>query len=306
LGFEEAELFIMGETWIEGYWFLTTHSAPDHPSTISQDGIVYITYDGKDYEPNVFTYRAPIDGMDEGFSSTSELVTTREFDAKFSNYFVYPSGSASTYGITVGKFFHDGTTPYTNRFEGTVVLFSDGIYRRQHAKKIPTAVVSKCRKIHGEKWRDELLRSGQKYDGELAMVEVSAAPYNKTLGIGRDELGRLSLQSRAEILNFFGYIHPAALFGLAEASSGQFLVDQAGVDIETMSPSIRSVAFDVLRPAKLWAVAETSIEPEHLAQFILELAARGRAKLTTVVKVTNDEGKSSAEARVDWLVTKNK
>jgi hypothetical protein len=157
MNFRHGRAFILGKSWIEGYWYLKT-SISDHAHDISNDGIVFITYEGSDHELNVFTYRTKTDSLDSGFSSVSELVTARDYDTKFSNYFVIPEGHKSTHGITVGKFFCNGDSRYLNRFEGTVVLFGDGLYRRQVANKIEFSLIKRLRKEHGDNWKDYLLK----------------------------------------------------------------------------------------------------------------------------------------------------
>ena len=160
MDFRLGRAFILGKSWIEGYWYLKTNNL-DQGHAISNDGIVYIAYEGDQHELNVFTYRTKTSDIDSGFSSVSELVTTRDFDTKFSNYFVIPEGDRSTHGITVGKFFRDGSSPLPNKFEGTVVLFSDGLYRRQMARKIQHSVVKKLQRIYGDDWMTTLLTQGE-------------------------------------------------------------------------------------------------------------------------------------------------
>ncbi len=161
LGIKIGRKFIMAKTWIEGHWFITTMQNIENPNALSQAGIVYISYEGDSYVLSVITYRKKTDDMHTGLSSLSELATIRSFDLKFSNLFSISNGSIETKGITSGKFFSDGSGIHPNRFEGHVVLFNDGINRRQSATKISSKEISKLIKTHGECWKDEYLTQRQ-------------------------------------------------------------------------------------------------------------------------------------------------
>jgi hypothetical protein len=147
---------IMAKTWIEGYWFLTT-AHNDKPNAISQAGIVYISYEGDSYVLSVITYRKKTDDMHTGLSSLSEIAIVRSFDLKFSNVFTISNGFIETKGVTTGKFFCDGSGVHPNRFEGHVVLFNEGINRRQSGTKLKEKEIRKIMKEKGEDWKDEFL-----------------------------------------------------------------------------------------------------------------------------------------------------
>lgn len=157
LGLKAGRKIIMGKSWIEGHWYLSTVYIDGTPNPISQGGLVYISYQGEDYVLSVITYRKKIDNMHTGFSSLSDLVSIRSSDLRFSNLFAISNGTIETRGITTGKFFNDTTGIYPNRFEGNVVLFNEGINRRQSATKIPEQKIKKFMKEKGERWKDELL-----------------------------------------------------------------------------------------------------------------------------------------------------
>ena len=145
---------VMGKTWIEGYWYLSTLSTPDNPNNITRSGITYISYEGSQYILRVITYRRITDTMHTGLPSLSDLVTIRPFDLKFSNIFTISDGKTETKGVTIGEFFCDGLAVYPNRYEGHVVLFNEGLNRRQSGTKIPPKVVRKLKKENAENWMD--------------------------------------------------------------------------------------------------------------------------------------------------------
>lgn len=162
-----GRMVIMGKSWMEGYWYLQTFADTTHPHAISNDGITSISYEGTEFELSVVTYRKRTGAMTIGFSSVSDLTIAREYDTRFSNYFTITEGSKDAKGITVGKFYRDQGATHPNRFEGTSVLFSDGVYRRQSGHKIPAAIVQALKRTHGDKWMDALLDKGSEHLLEL-------------------------------------------------------------------------------------------------------------------------------------------
>ncbi len=62
----------------------------DVPNDIARDGIVYITYEGKNYFLSVITYRMGDNTLYTGFSTISDFVIVRSFDLRFSNVFIFP------------------------------------------------------------------------------------------------------------------------------------------------------------------------------------------------------------------------
>ncbi|MGO8954646.1 MAG: hypothetical protein ACLQF2_15175 [Rhodomicrobium sp.] len=155
-----GRMSIFRRSWVEGYWYLHTYVDETSAHPISNDGLVNIFYTGSGLELFVTTYRRGTGSIKTAFSSVSELVALREFDDMFTNYFVIPEGKGESRGITVGKFFSQNSSVFPTRFEGTVVLFSDGLYRRQTAQKIPFSVVRSLQREHGDNWRDFVLENG--------------------------------------------------------------------------------------------------------------------------------------------------
>lgn len=135
---------------------------------------------------------------------------------------------------------------------------------------------------------------------------MADAGYNKTLGIQRGSDGQLELSGRGEVSNLFGYIHPCAIISLAEAASGQYLIDNLGVDIDSMSPVIRTMSVKVGKPAKERARAVCTVDEAQSNEFRDNLVNKGRSRLAMEVKVINEENKESMVASFDWMVMKVK
>jgi hypothetical protein len=131
---------IMRQTWIEGHWRVTTtdpiaepgsistlgiQADPNaEPDTISTLGITTVSYLGDNLSVN--TYRKPNDEK-PGFTSKSTVVTFRSSDLSYSIHFdVYVSGVKKTDGLAWGSLFNNDTLHPPMRFEGRMILFSEG------------------------------------------------------------------------------------------------------------------------------------------------------------------------------------
>ncbi len=170
--FKTGRKLIMGKTWLEGYWFLSTSAIDGNKHNITQNGITFISYTGEEYILKVITYRLIGDQMHTGLPSLSDMATIRSFDLKYSNIFTISDGKTEAKGITVGEFFSDGTSPYPNRYEGHVVLFNEGMNRRQSATKIPEKVIRSFKRKNNTDWMDRLLNA-------LSMASASTADFSK-------------------------------------------------------------------------------------------------------------------------------
>lgn len=161
---EWGRMLIMGKNWIEGHWYLRTADVGGHPHPITNDGITHISHDGYEFALKVNTYRTkPKADVDE-FTSVSEITTITEYDTHFTNYFnLHAGGLNPTHGISVGTFFRAHDPKYPDQYEGGVVLFSDGVYRRQLAYKIPEEIVKSLRQSDGDRWKDALLSRGYEH-----------------------------------------------------------------------------------------------------------------------------------------------
>ncbi len=67
-------------------------------------------------------------------------------------------------------------------------------------------------------------------------MEVTKLPYNKFLGLEIHGDGRLALPDDSRYTNHLGTVHAGALFSLAEAGSGQYLLEHVDVDPDAVVP----------------------------------------------------------------------
>lgn len=84
-------------------------------------------------------------------------------------------------------------------------------------------------------------------------MDVTQLPFNRFVGIEsceKREGGIFELPAANKFLNHVGTVHASALFGLAEASSGQFLADNLGADEKSVLPILRRADIKYRKPAE--------------------------------------------------------
>lgn len=134
---------------------------------------------------------------------------------------------------------------------------------------------------------------------------VTALPFNRHVGIQKSssENGLLELPAGEQFLNHLGTVHAGAQLALAEACSGEFLL-QSLANETGIIPVVRRVEAKFKKPAhgKLTAKINTSLTA--IDEAIAELASKGRCLLAICVDVYDEQGQHSLSSRFDWFMAK--
>ena len=108
-------------------------------------------------------------------------------------------------------------------------------------------------------------------------MNVADVPFNRFLGLRLNE-SVLTLPADSNYHNHIGAVHASAQFSLAEAASGQWLLERFGDAAGDYLAVVRHVELKYRRPAagELTAKAEVSAEEEE--RFRNTLERRGRLR----------------------------
>ena len=136
-------------------------------------------------------------------------------------------------------------------------------------------------------------------------MHVTDLALNQTLGMQLAPAGSghvLELPESALLLNHVGTIHASVQFALAEAGSGEFLLQQLGeaqgetfAVLRTSEVKFRKPAYGALRASARFADGDA----DSLSS---ELAARGRALVSVLVEVADAQGAVTMTGRYDWFL----
>ena len=131
-------------------------------------------------------------------------------------------------------------------------------------------------------------------------MDVSAIPFNRFLGL-RANGAALTLPADPKYHNHLGTVHAGAQFALAEAASGQWLLDHFGEKAADYAAVVRHADAKFRRPAMGELTAQAGASPEEAERFLETLTRRGRAAIEVRVQVLGADGSATLESAFEWF-----
>ena len=136
-------------------------------------------------------------------------------------------------------------------------------------------------------------------------MHVTDLAINRGMGMqlapqGSDHI--VTLPASASLLNHVGSVHASAQFALAEAGSGELLLQQMGAAQDQVLAVLRTSSVKFRKPAHGELRAATRFldsDPETLSA---ELESRGRALVAVLVEVTDTQGVVTMTGQFDWFL----
>jgi len=139
-------------------------------------------------------------------------------------------------------------------------------------------------------------------------MDVLEIPFNKFLGLQRayaknDSI--LKLEPKKEYLNHLGTIHASALFALAEASSGEFLLNQFKDYKLDVIPVVRKVEIKYSKPASGTVFSKACITDSKINEIINELRIKKRVIIKVRVDILDNNTEKLFTSVFDWFIALN-
>jgi acyl-coenzyme A thioesterase PaaI-like protein len=138
-------------------------------------------------------------------------------------------------------------------------------------------------------------------------MDITKLPFNQLIGLepaDPDDGFLVSLPDDAKYTNHLGTVHASALFAVAEAGSGVFLLRHFGGG-EGFVPVVRRVEGKFRRPAAGRVSARASVAPDEVSRWSTELARRGRVLASVPVEVVDSGGTVVLSATVEWFISQH-
>ena len=136
-------------------------------------------------------------------------------------------------------------------------------------------------------------------------MNILSIPFNKFIGLAlsSDPAYLLTLPAKTEYENHIQTVHASALFALAEASSGLFLLNEfAG--LENVIPVVRNVEVKYRKPARGTILSTASLATDKTE--VLESLQRKRRVLVPVqVSLYDSNALLVMHATFEWFVLIN-
>jgi acyl-coenzyme A thioesterase PaaI-like protein len=137
-------------------------------------------------------------------------------------------------------------------------------------------------------------------------MKITDLPFNAFVGITiSDREGySLSLPGDPKYTNHLGTVHASALLALAEATSGDYLLNEfTDIGFEVV-PVVRRLEAKFRKPASgaLYSVAK--VDKQQKEDFIATLSTKGRAIFQIEVDVFDSLGTHALAVTNEWFVAK--
>ena len=137
-------------------------------------------------------------------------------------------------------------------------------------------------------------------------MNILDLPFNRHVGLsllGRDDSTVVVLEPTAAHLNHMCTVHAAALYSLAEAASGHFLVQQPTLGEDDITALLRSSEVKYRRPAAGRLFANATAGTDAVSELTEHLTANQRGFLTIQVQILNEAGDECFTGLFRWYVS---
>ncbi|MCA9187008.1 MAG: YiiD C-terminal domain-containing protein [Planctomycetales bacterium] len=140
----------------------------------------------------------------------------------------------------------------------------------------------------------------------MVLTSVTELPFNQHVGIRKASCGDalLILPAGPQFLNHLGTVHAGAQLALAEACSGEFLL-QGLTGNENVVPVVRRVDAKFKKPANGTLVARATSDPSVLDAMKQSLSDKGRGLVKISVKLHDESGSLTLIADFEWFIARN-
>ena len=134
-------------------------------------------------------------------------------------------------------------------------------------------------------------------------MNIEEIPFNQHLGIRRSgESDSLELPAEPHHLNHLGGVHAAAVFSLAEAASGDFLLRHRGERTD-IGGVVRKASVKYIRPGSGTLYSRIATPPQRLRSIIETIDEKRRALFDIEVEIVTGEGETVAKLVFTWFLS---
>ncbi|RPH33775.1 MAG: DUF4442 domain-containing protein [Bacteroidales bacterium] len=136
-------------------------------------------------------------------------------------------------------------------------------------------------------------------------MNVLDIPFNKFIGLqlaDSDKDYLLKLDHKSEYLNHLGSVHASALFALAEASSGEFLLVQFKAFELNVIPVVRKVEVKYSKPVEGAVYSKACFVDSNVSEIVNELRIKKRVTIKVRVDIMSGGTEKVLTSFFEWFV----
>jgi hypothetical protein len=136
-------------------------------------------------------------------------------------------------------------------------------------------------------------------------MDVTQLPFNKFIGLKASNKHDflLMLENRSEYRNHLSTVHASALFALAEASSGHFLLNEFS-ELTDIIPVVRKVETKYRNPTTSSVFSKVKFQETGKSEVLSALNLKGRALLKVEVSLFDENNVPVMQSTFEWFITK--
>jgi len=136
-------------------------------------------------------------------------------------------------------------------------------------------------------------------------MDVTQLPFNNFIGLKASDKNDflLMLENRSEYRNHLNTVHASALFALAEASSGHFLLNEFS-ELTDIVPVVRKVETKYRNPTTGSVFSKAKFQETGKSEVISALTLKGRALLKVEVSLFDETDVPVMQSTFEWFITK--
>jgi hypothetical protein len=138
-------------------------------------------------------------------------------------------------------------------------------------------------------------------------MEILDIPFHRFLNIKNHHGDEyiFEAEERPEYLNHLGTVHACVQLSLAEASSGEYLLQQFNELESELIPVVRKTEAKYHRPANGTLYSKASFESTNKSDILNELVRRKKVLLKVKVEIFDHQKSKVLTATFDWFIIKN-
>jgi len=139
----------------------------------------------------------------------------------------------------------------------------------------------------------------------ITEIDVTKLPFNHFIGLKISDKNSyfLMLDNRVEYRNHLDTVHASAMFSLAEATSGYFLLNEFS-ELTDIVPVVRKVEIKYKKPTKGGVFSKAKFLDTEKSEIFEALTLRGRAILKVEVTLFDETEALIMQSIFEWFITK--
>jgi acyl-coenzyme A thioesterase PaaI-like protein len=138
-------------------------------------------------------------------------------------------------------------------------------------------------------------------------MDITDIAFNRLIGLQREPAGgkfSVSLPASSLYHNHLGIVHAAALFAVAEAASGDWMLTRFGGRAAEFVAVVRRAEMKYRKPARGKILGRARADDAAARELEAGFATKRMMLFTLVAEVFDESGAHNLTASIEWFITR--